>query len=135
VLCIYVQQFNNAILYERWQDHARFIVLAIYSQYMKPSITPTKPALMPAISFPPLEPDFLVLLGVAPELVGVPVAAAPEAPVLKVCPRLGSLTSPFTNQPPGVEVGHAGGVNVAVLYAELATPVGVKVSHCECKLA
>ena len=25
---------------------------------MKPSITPTKPALMPAISFPPLEPDW-----------------------------------------------------------------------------
>jgi hypothetical protein len=120
---------------KRAQGNARFIVLAIYSQYMKPSITPTKPALMPAISFPPLEPDFLVLLGVAPELVGVPVAAAPEASVLNVCPMLGSLTSPSTSHPPGVEVGHAGGVNVPVAYAELATPVGVKVAHCDCKFA
>jgi hypothetical protein len=99
---------------------------------MNPSITPTRPALIPAISLPPFEPDFLVAVLWALEVVAVAVAAAPEASVLSVCPRLGSATSPFTSQPPAVEVGQAGGDKLGV-YAELAVPVGVRVAHWACK--
>jgi hypothetical protein len=101
-------QANNAVSFRKKESNkamrARIMIWAFYSQYMNPSITPTKPALIPAISFPPFEPDFLLLLGDAPVLVLVPVAVAPE--VLSVCPRLGSLTSPSTSQPPAVDDGH-----------------------------
>jgi hypothetical protein len=99
---------------------------------MNPSITATNPTLIPAISFPPFAPPFFVLDACGALVVAVPVLAAPALPVESVCPILGNLTSPSTNQPPGVELGQAGGVSVGA-YAELATPVGVKVAHWLCK--
>jgi hypothetical protein len=85
---------------------------SFYSQYMNPSITATSPTLMPAISLPPLAPPFFVLDAEGELVVAVPVAAAPALLAERVCPTLGSLTSPSTNQPPAVELGHAGGVKV-----------------------
>lgn len=105
---------------------------SFYSQYMNPSITATNPTLIPAISFPPFAPPFFVLDGCDALVVAVPVLAAAALPVESVCPILGSFTSPSTSQPPAVEVGHAGGVNVGE-YAELATPVGVRVAHWLCR--
>jgi len=89
-----------------------------YSQHMKPNITPTSPTLMPVISLLPLPPLFLLALalGAVPVLVGL--ALPPVA---------------STNQPPAVELGQAGGIRDGV-YAELATPVGLRVFHAFCKL-
>jgi hypothetical protein len=102
-----------------------------YSQYINPSITATRPTLIPAISFPPFALPF-VLDGLAALPVAVPVDADPAAvPVpltCNVCPTLGNFTSPSTSHPPAVELGHAGGVKLGE-YAELATPVGVRVAH------
>ncbi len=95
---------------------------------MNPSITATSPTLIPAISFPPFALPFFVLDACGALVVAVPVLAAPALLVESVCPILGSLTSPATNQPPAVDVGQAGGVSDGE-YAELATPVGARVAH------
>jgi len=107
----------------------------VYSQYIKPNITATKPALMPAISLPPFAPPFFVLVGLAalPVPVGAEVDVAVALPVCWVCPTLGSATSPSTSHPPAVLDGQAGG-ELEGVYAESAMPVGVFVAHCDCKL-
>jgi len=108
-----------------------------YNQYTKPNITATSPALMPAISFPPLALPFFVLVALAALPVALPVAVPVLLAALPltccVWPTLGNLTSPSTSHPPAVLLGQAGGVRVDGLYAEDATPVGVKVFHCDCK--
>lgn len=102
------------------------------SQYIKPNMTATSPALMPAIS---LLPDALplVLDGLAADPVGEELLAAVVVgtPPLasSTCPMLGNWTLPLTSQPPAVEAGHAGAVRSGV-YAELGVPVGVRVAHC-----
>ena len=92
---------------------------------------------MPAISFPPLALPFFVLVALAALPVALPVAVPVLLAVLPltccVWPTLGNLTSPSTSHPPAVLLGQAGGVRVDGLYAEDATPVGVKVFHCDCK--
>ena len=80
-----------------------------------------------------------MLVADAAEPVALPVAVPVllgALPLLLTCwvwPTLGSLTSPSTNHPPAVELGQAGGVREGE-YAEDATPVGVRVSHCDCRL-
>lgn len=85
---------------------------------MKPNMTATRPALMPAISLPPFALPFVVLEADAALPVAVPVAVpVTEAPVVVACktwPKLGRATLPFTNQPPAVELGQAGGVTDGV---------------------
>jgi hypothetical protein len=108
-----------------------------YSQYTNPNITATSPALMPAISLPPLALPFFVLVAEAADPVALPVAVPVllgALPLLtcRVWPTLGNATSPSTNQPPAVLLGQAGGVKVGE-YAEDATPVGVRVAHCDCR--
>lgn len=83
----------------------------VYNQTMNPSMTPARPTLIPAISFPPLAEPFFVAVAEAP--VAVPVADAPTAPRLSVWPRVGKGTLPLSAQPPAVELGHAGGEMVA----------------------
>jgi hypothetical protein len=105
---------------------------------MKPIITATRAALIPAISLPPEALDPFVDVAEADEPVAVPVklALALEAPVPAVArawPSVGSATLPSTNQPPAVELGQAGAVRLGV-YAELGVPVGVRVFHCACRL-
>ena len=68
---------------------------------------------MPAISLPPLALAFFAADGVAedPE----PVEEAPVEVVVagafrsRVCPIVGKAGLPFTDHPPGVDVGHTGG--------------------------
>src|SRR6476469_9573424 len=89
----------------------------VHSQYMKTNMTAARPALMPAISFPPLAAPFLVLVASAAEPVPVGVVldvVVVLPPTCCVCPTVGSLTSPSTNQPPAVELGQAGGVKVGL---------------------
>ena len=81
------------------------------SHQINPSITPSRPALMPATSFWPEAELFLVALGVAPEPVAV--AVAPERNGPADCPTVGSLTLPSTFHTLGVEEGQGGGVLVA----------------------
>jgi len=78
---------------------------------MNPNITPTNPALMPAISLPPFELFFFpVAEGEAEEPVAVGLPPVAVGFVTNACPMLGSGTSPSTNHPPTVELGQAGGV-------------------------
>ena len=79
-------------------------------------MTATKPTPIPAISLPPFALPF-VLEGLAALPVAVAVCDATLGPVeltSNVWPTLGSFTSPSTNQPPAVELGHAGGVKDGV---------------------
>ena len=105
-----------------------------YSQYTNPNMTATRPALIPAISLPPLALPFFVVVADAAEPVALDVtlavllAAVPLLLICWVCPTLGSATSPSTNHPPAVLLGHAGGVRLGE-YADEATPVGVRVAH------
>jgi len=103
---------------------------------MKPIITATRAALMPAISLPPEALDPFVDVAEAEEPVAVPVELELElaleaavAEVARTWPSVGSATLPSTNQPPAVELGQAGAVRLGV-YAELGVPVGVRVFHC-----
>jgi hypothetical protein len=99
---------------------------------MKPIITATRAALMPAISLPPEALDPFVEVAEAEEPVAVPVElagfAAAVAEVARTSPSVGNATLPSTNQPPAVELGQAGAVRLGV-YAELGVPVGVRVAH------
>jgi len=92
---------------------------------MKPSMTATRPALMPAISLPPDAAPFVAEAD-ADEPVAVPEAAAADvldgaavvvATLLlaRAWLSVGSAGLPLTNQPPDVELGQAGGVTLAVL--------------------
>lgn len=85
---------------------------------MNPSMTPTSPAPILAISFPPVAapfPDAEAVAAVAAEPVAV-VFCVMETSVARsrTCPKLGSGTSPSTIQPLTVAVGHAGGFLLAV---------------------
>ena len=96
----------------------------------KTTIPMAIPALAPVES--PLELAGLASLGEVG--VGPAVEEVWEALLVeRVWIILGSAISPSTNQPPAVELGHAGGVKVGE-YAELATPVGGKVAHWLCRL-
>lgn len=76
-----------------------------YSQNVKTSMTPAKPALIPAISLlagaAPFVDDELAAVPVEEGLTVGAVVYEPE----KVSPRLGSATLPLTIQPSGVAVG------------------------------
>lgn len=82
---------------------------------MNPSMTPTSPAPILAISFPPVAAPFPDAEAVAAEPVAV-VFGVGETSVARsrTCPKLGSGTSPSTIQPLTVAVGHAGGFLLAV---------------------
>lgn len=87
---------------------------------MNPSMTPTSPAPMPAISLPPVAAPFPEVEAVAAEPLAVAVALlvaeASDETVARssTCPKVGSGTSPFTTQLLSVAVGHAGGFLLAV---------------------
>lgn len=72
---------------------------------------------MPAISLPPLALPFFVAVGEAADPVALPVGVLVllGAPLLETCcvsPTEGNATFPWTNHPPAVELGQAGGVKV-----------------------
>lgn len=89
---------------------------------MKPSMTATRPALIPAISLLPDALPFLVAEAEAAVPVAVPVAvlvadAVPEEvalAMLSVWPMEGRETSPSTSQPPAVDEGQEGAVRDGV---------------------
>lgn len=85
---------------------------------MNPSMTPTSPAPIPAISLPPVAAPFPDVEAVAAEPLAVAVAFVEisDETVARssTCPKVGSGTSPSTTQPFTVAVGHAGGFLLAV---------------------
>lgn len=73
-----------------------------HNQATNPSMTPTSPTPIPAISRPPVAPPLPVAEAVAAEFVADTVAR------FNTWPKVGSGTSPFTAHPLTVAVGHAG---------------------------
>lgn len=81
-----------------------------------PIITVNSPTAIPATSLPPEmvpPPVGEAVAFVAPPVVEGVVAPEEVAALSRVCPTLGSRALPFTIQPPGVDVGQAGGVILA----------------------
>ena len=89
---------------------------------MKPSITPAKPRLMPAISLPPVAVPFVADAEgeeVVPDAAEAAAAAAVGVGGLRerLWPRVGRAGLPSTSHPSAVEDGQAGAESL-VAWAE-----------------